>query len=318
MFAFGKLSEIYEKMVEKIDAQFHFERRVSKVWRGKNALLLQGKEPNQYKFQVCVEDGKGKREFFDEIVFACDAENALKSLQDSSWMEKWTLGNVKYFDDVTLTHTDLEYIEKNYDINLEREDQYFIKNYFPKHPHLLEMSFDLSNYQPQLKHSLPKDNKHKHKHIFQTIFLDKTKEEVWTIDSIDKNKVLLKKWWRQFSHSYTHFLLVVPFVRFIQNQNNTNYCGSYCLVNTHEIATISGFSSAFRILNKYDTEGLLKEKYPFSTDSLASKQFYNFLLFVHGINANPYPPSSSNSLRPLLFLLFLFIALIFLFFSLLF
>jgi hypothetical protein len=38
-------------------------------------------------------------------------------------------------------------------------------------------------------------------------------EELWTIREVKEEKVLLKKWWRQFAHTWKHFTFVVPFMR---------------------------------------------------------------------------------------------------------
>ena len=151
-----------------------------------------------------------------------------------------------------MTHEDSDYMNKYYDLDPKRNDQYFVR-IDPKDNEKLDMSFNLSNYQPQLLEN-------KSRSIFQTIFLDDTRSHLWSKDEIDKNKILLEKWWHQFAHTWKHFayfnllfslILIfilrikidlflyisytVPFVRFIQNTKNTWYCGSYTLFNTHEV-----------------------------------------------------------------------------------
>lgn len=50
---------------------------------------------------------------FDELILAVDADTALKLLgNNATWMEKKVLGNVKYLHDVTITHNDLDYMNK--------------------------------------------------------------------------------------------------------------------------------------------------------------------------------------------------------------
>ena len=50
---------------------------------------------------------------FDELILALDADSALKVLgKEATWMEKRVLGNVKYLWDVTITHNDLDYMNK--------------------------------------------------------------------------------------------------------------------------------------------------------------------------------------------------------------
>ena len=126
------------------------------------------------------------------------------------------------------------------------------------------MSFNLSHYQPQLTHSAP---------VYQTIFLDRSSSVLWTVSGIDPKKILLEKWWRQFAHTWSHFAFVVPFVRFVQDKHRTFYAGSWTLVNTHEIAIISGLAATHR----------LGAAYPFGADPLAADQFFTYLSVVHGV-----------------------------------
>ena len=152
-------------------------------------------------------------------------------------------------------------MERYYELDDTRGDQYFVRTY-PDSTDRIEMSFDLSHYQPQLETS-----------VYQTIFLDRGHDEHrWTIDEIDPDKVLLSKPWIQFSHSWQHYVRVVPWMRFLQGRNRTYYAGSWTLANTHEVATISGFAAAHR----------LGAPYPLEHDALALDQFETYLSVVHG------------------------------------
>ncbi len=88
-------------------------------------------------------------------------------------------------------------MNKYYDLNSERNDQYFVR-IDPNDNEKIDMSFNLSNYQPQLIQN-------KNPSIFQTIFLDDTRSHLWSRSEIDKNKILLEKWWHQFAHTWKHF-----------------------------------------------------------------------------------------------------------------
>lgn len=143
--------------------------------------------------------------------------------------EKWILGWMKFADDVTVTHTDTDYMEKyytnHYDSSqaveyLNGRDQmgrcsfgknhfkpmYYIKEY-RSDPEILEMSFDCSNYQSQFPRSLPFSS-----HIFQTIFSNKKDSSIWTKNEIKKDRIIREDWWHQLCHSWTHYFFVVPFV----------------------------------------------------------------------------------------------------------
>lgn len=101
------------------------------------------------------------------------------------------------------------------------------------------------------------------------------------------------------SHTWKHFLGVVPWVRFLQGRKvrrgvawclvplqlallplvrvrfaslcplpqHTWYCGAYTLFNTHELAVISGFAVAER----------LGAPYPFEDNELARLQYNNLM-----------------------------------------
>ncbi|CAF3711647.1 unnamed protein product [Rotaria socialis] len=109
--------------------------------------------------------------------------------------------------------------------------------------------------------------------MFQTLFLNKLESNKWTINRIDKKKILHERWWRQFAHVWQHFLFTVPLLRFLQKENPTIfYAGAYTMFSTHEIACISGLAAAHEL-------GAL---YPFEKDALNVKQFDLSMNCVHG------------------------------------
>ena len=253
-FAFKPLRQIYKAMQSKMEAtgrvEFQLGTAVQRVERSDAGIKIDGKD-------------------FDHVIFACSAENAKKVLgAGASWMERVVLGNVNYYDDVTVTHTDFKYMKSHFDSSKDRDDVYFIRTY--KHDHSLsEMGFNLSNYQPNAREAKEP--------IYQTIFLDeKNAGKYWTRDKIDPSKIMLTRWWRQFAHSVSHFLLVVPWTRWLQRPcARTLFAGSWLMVNTHEAATLSGFAAAYR----------LGAPYPFAqdNDSFGYRQFQNYLKLIHGI-----------------------------------
>eukprot|EP00123_Amoebidium_parasiticum_P003228 comp14519_c0_seq1/m.10718 comp14519_c0_seq1/g.10718 ORF comp14519_c0_seq1/g.10718 comp14519_c0_seq1/m.10718 type:complete len:490 (-) comp14519_c0_seq1:1-1470(-) len=256
MYAFPNLAEVYAACAKSVHAKVHFNRPVSQVVRTSKG--------------VTVKDTSGTEAHFDHIIFACNAETVLKVLEKPTWIEKRVLGNVTYYDDVTVTHTDGEYMHRHYSVD-EVQDQYFIKTY-ETDPTRLEMSFNLSNYQPNLR-NLKTQGGLKGTNIYQTIFLDKNGSgNLWTIEEIDRSKIVLEKWWRQFAHTWRHFAFTVPFIRFLHGKNRTYYAGAYTLFNTHELAIVSGFAAAYR----------LGAPYPFPDDDLAVSQFEQFMSVAHG------------------------------------
>ena len=89
MFAFANLESIYSKIIKNSNVTTCLNRSVEKIERTNTSIIIY----DQYQ----------KKEQFDEIVFACDAETALKILDNqASFMERKVLSNVKYYNDITV------------------------------------------------------------------------------------------------------------------------------------------------------------------------------------------------------------------------
>ena len=106
---------------------------------------------------------------------------------------------------------------------------------------------------------------------------------MWTRGDIDESKIVLVKWWRMFAHTVSH-LVRSPLWRFAQGARSTFYAGSYTLVNTHEIAIISGLAAAYR----------LGADYAFADDQLAADQFDLFLSINHGRRRKRVSPGAKG------------------------
>lgn len=194
-------------------------------------------------------------EIYDELVICILADDAKKLLgKTSTWKERFVLGGAKFFDDITITHSDSDYFRANYETQFsdelcakpkskQQEDQIaFAKNEQPgpdneaggyrpmyythsykQDMHKIEMAFDCTNYQHQFRQD-PTDRgspaPHKspipyENHVFQSIFLDKENSHLWTIDQIDESKIIERKWWHQLGHRWQHYVRVVPNMMFI-------------------------------------------------------------------------------------------------------
>jgi len=163
-------------------------------------------------------------ETFDELVMCVLADDALKILGKAATMkEKFVLGGASFYDDITITHSDHEYFQKHYETRFKPElcteprskaqkDQiafskgeqrgvddepagyrpmYYTKSY-AEDPKKIEMSFDCTNYQHQFRmdHGAETPPMRYDQHVFQSIFLDKSNKDLWTIDEIDKDKII--------------------------------------------------------------------------------------------------------------------------------
>lgn len=203
-------------------------------------------------------------ETFDELILCMLADDALRLLgKTATWRERFVLGGAKFYDDITITHSDSKYFQKHYEThfnpelclkpkNKAQQDQvafasheidgneaeaggfrpmYYIKSY-PEEPTKIEMSFDCTNYQHQFRmdHGVEVPPVPHENHVFQSIFLDKTNRELWTIDEIDKDKIIESKWWHQLGHRWQHYVRVVPGMMFLHGRNRTWFAGAWTLV----------------------------------------------------------------------------------------
>ncbi|TKX18647.1 hypothetical protein C1H76_9437 [Elsinoe australis] len=237
-------------------------------------------------------DKEGHTEHYDEIIFCTLTDTTKKLLgKNASWRESKVLGSAKFANDITVTHTDHEYMRKHYEgeYNEEQavtslggtdqsarveearkkfEPMYMIKMY-EQDLTKIEMCFDCTNYQSQFPPNAPFE-----KHVFQTIFLNKERDgHLWDIDQIDKDKIIRSDWWHQLCHSWTHYIFVVPWMWLLQGRRATHFCGSWTLVNAHEVACISGLAAAVDLGADYP-EDLEQDKF-----ALLSFRLYYLLVY---------------------------------------
>jgi predicted NAD/FAD-binding protein len=232
-------------------------------------------------------------EEYDEIVLCVLTDTAKRLLKPTiTTLESKILGSAKFANDVTVTHTDADYMRKHYE-NFYNPDQavteingvamqercdfakdnfkpmYLIKMY-PQDLTKLEMCFDCTNYQAQFPPSVPFDN-----HVFQTIFLNNERDgHLWSIDEIDESKIIRKDWWHQLCHSFTHYLFVVPWMWLLQGKRHTRYAAAWTMVNAHEVACISGISAAVDLGADYPED--------LERDQFALLSFRLYYLLVYG------------------------------------
>ncbi|CZR59988.1 probable flavin-containing amine oxidasedehydrogenase [Phialocephala subalpina] len=287
MVTFPKLRDFYEdwrKDLESKGVDIRLQTDVTEILqRSDQGVVLQTRpfDPDAKDRMGTHTGPPSQTESFDELVMCVLADDALKILgRMASSKEKFVLGGAKFYDDITITHSDSEYFQRRYETRFDpslcaepsseaQADQitfakgeqrgiddepsgyrpmYYTKSY-AQDPKKIEMSFDCSNSQHQFRMDhdaetapIPYD-----RHVFQSIFLDKRNRELWTIDEIDESKVIEKKWWHQLGHRWQHYVRVVPGMRFINRKNNTLFAGSWTLVNMHELACVSGVAAAYRL-----------------------------------------------------------------------
>lgn len=213
-----------------------------------------------------------QQELFDDMVLCVLADDALRLLgKTATWRERFVLGGAKFYDDVTVTHWDADYLNKHYETTFDpalcatprspaQKEQvafargdgngddngggfrpmYYTKTY-DADPTKIEMSFDCTNYQHQLLRANNNNDGAHYPHVYQSIFLDKRNRDMWTWPEIDKTKILAENWWHQLGHRWTHYLRVVPLMMFINGKNRTWFAGSWTLVVSSSSRTLFFF-----------------------------------------------------------------------------
>ncbi|KZT71023.1 FAD/NAD(P)-binding domain-containing protein [Daedalea quercina L-15889] len=188
MLAFPKLHDVYEawkmEAASRGNVTFKLGQEVVEIL-SRHAKGNIASDPVHVRSKI-TKDGQEdfQEDLFDELILAIDADSCLKLLgKQSTWMERKVLGNVKYLYDVTITHNDLDYMRKYYETQYdsshnapleesssaqerqETEESFrFAKDNFrplyytmqyPQDKSKIEMSFDLTHYQPQFRGEKP-------------------------------------------------------------------------------------------------------------------------------------------------------------------
>jgi hypothetical protein len=214
----------------------------------------------------CRIDAEGVRdrtitENFDKLIICVNGDEAKRMLGSrASPLEKLVLGWVRFFDDISVTHTDSSYIRGKYEAifrdelcpepNSEAEKERikfargdagprsgykpsYLTYSYPQIPNKVELTFDCSNIRGVYPHE-PERNEETEvpfdRHIFQTHFMDKDVKHLWTIDQIQRESILERKWLHIPFQTWQHWLRVVPLLKYINGTKGTFYAGGWTLV----------------------------------------------------------------------------------------
>jgi hypothetical protein len=111
MFIHPQLSDTYKAWQRKVEQPGNVEFRLNCVVtrivsRTKKRTILEYYDRITSPSQLETDE-------FQSLIFATDADNALTILgKEASWMERRVLGGVKYLHDLTVTHTDTDYMRE--------------------------------------------------------------------------------------------------------------------------------------------------------------------------------------------------------------
>ena len=225
---------IYENLSAGFRDRIHLNRPIRKVYR---------EAPG-----VVVEDDDGVRETFDEVIFACNADQTLEILDDPTALERYILSSIRYDSEIhhlAVVHSDASVLPDNEARPLTTRSNH-IEQYGAK-PDNYEITYIMHNQQPWAKGS------------------DKPCLVTYNpVSPIDERKILEKRSFRHIVHDVRHVAWLVNLFRFIQGRKGTWHCGAHTLINSQETCLVTGLAAARQ----------LGADYPF--DDSAAKRWFNY------------------------------------------
>ena len=232
---------IYEHLSAGFTDKIYLNRPVEKVYRSESSVV--------------VEDGAGERETFDEVILACNANQALMMLDNPTALERYLLSSIRYESELhnhTVVHSDASVLPDNEVKPLKTRSNH-IEQYGAR-PDNYEITYIMHNQQPWANRS------------------DKPCLGTYTPTSpIDEGKIIKKWWFQHIVHDVRHMAVLVNLFRFIQGRRRTWHCGAHTLINSQETCFVTGLAAATQI----------GADYPF--DDPAAKRSFNFYgSILHG------------------------------------
>ncbi len=204
----------YESLTAGFRDKIYLSRRVSKVHRR--------------AARVVVEDAAGVQETFDDVIFACNADQTLAMLQNPTRLESYILSSIRYDASLhreAVVHFDASVLPDDETKPLETRSNY-IEHYGAK-PDNYGITYIMHNQQPWAKRS------------------DKPCLVTWNAASpIDEKKILDRRSFQHVVHDVRHAALLVNLFRFVQGRRRTWHCGAHTLINSQETCFITGLAAA--------------------------------------------------------------------------
>ena len=237
----GGTRRLYEAMTAGFRDRIYLSRPVRKVFRSRSGVV--------------VEDEAGQREPFDDIVFACNANQTLMILDRPTFLESWLLASVRYESELhnhTVVHSDASVLPDDEVQALTTRSNHIAQ--YGARPDNYEITYIMHNQQPWANGS------------------DKPCLVTYNaVSPIDEDKVVEKRWFQHIVHDVRHVALLIHLFRFVQGRRRSWYCGAHTLVNSQETCLVTGLAVARR----------LGADYPFR-DAEARKWFNFYGRMLHG------------------------------------
>ena len=205
---------MYRKLSAAFQDKIHLDRPVRKVYR----------RPSE----VVVEDESGRTETFDDVVFACNANQTLMMLDQPTFLERFLLSSIRYESELhnhTVVHSDASILPDS-DVKALTTRSNHIEQYGTR-PDNYEITYIMHNQQPWAHRS------------------DKPCLVTYNpISRIDETKIVKKWWFQHIVHDVRHVAVLIHLFRFVQGKRRTRHCGAHTLINSQETCFVTGLVTA--------------------------------------------------------------------------
>ena len=236
---------IYDNLSAGFQDKIYLNRPVQKVYR--------------HSSQVVVEDEDGVQETFDEVIFACNANQTLMILYKPTFLERYLPSSIRYDSELhnhAVVHSDASVLPDNDVKPLETRSNH-IEQYGAR-PGNYEITYIMHNQQPWANRS------------------DRPCLVTYNpITQIDEQKIIKRWWFQHVEHDVRHMALLIHLFRFIQGSKHTWHCGAHTLINSQETCLVTGLATAKQ----------LGASYPFN-DPKARRSFNYYGNIMYGSQFN--------------------------------
>jgi predicted NAD/FAD-binding protein len=212
----GAPRQVFDRMTERFADNVHVDHEITSVRREGSRYVISDKHGRSYQV--------------DKVVFACDAEAALASLESPTWLQRFLLGNLRYVDDEDPTFA--KFVIHSDTSVLPEEHRQRILSEFNTYSEIgedgaLECTFVISAQNPNTKDAgVP---------MLVTFSSRKPIEKVQK--RVDLPRAV---------HSVSlRNLIITTMSRYIQGKNDIYYCGTFTTPEgAHDLAFMSGLVAA--------------------------------------------------------------------------
>lgn len=193
---------------------------------------------NESQGTVDIIEGNGTSKTYDNVIYACAPDAALKMMDKPSWLHNALLSNVSYPETETtfeegIIHNDASVLPEKYRADLLSKYANYIDISYSNGETVIENTFLLSAWVPALQRRKKELNEDPPMMITYN-----TKKKIANPKGTVTNR---------HAHPALSFrnLVIGMLIRFLQGQKNSFYCSSFATPgNGHDMSLLSGFAVA--------------------------------------------------------------------------